>query len=189
MIELIPKHTPRFPLSSSLLLFLAGALLLGVLGGFFILEQFQSNLKTKLQTLDKTLRGETVIRQQKLQDEISGLKQRLEDFNLLVERRKDFLLFFQFLENTTHPDIFFTEFQGTRDTNHILLSGKAATFELLEQQKRAWEQREEIEKVALSNVKFSKDGGAEFTMEFVFSPTPIASTLPPNAKENNVKEE
>ena len=186
MVEIIPQPSRR-PLLSQSFLFIAAALLfLGVMSGFFVLKHLQSNAREILQALEETLGGKTALEERDLEKELLAAKKKIDDFGVVIHGRKDFLPFFGFLEDTTHPAIFFKKFEANFEHNTVLLSGTTPDFRILEQQRLFWESRKgkELQGSSIRNLTLAKEGGGEFDVEFEFTPEPPPLNLPWIFKED-----
>jgi hypothetical protein len=137
---------------------------------FFILQQLINTTRTNVEIFDKQLVQDTRPLEQELSTKLNGYRQAVEDFKTAASERKNFLPFFELLENTTHPDVFFQNFQMANTTT-MVLGGQAKDFFTLEQQRLVWKKEEQFKNVQLKDIAFSAPGeGIVFTVELTISP-------------------
>lgn len=169
MFELIPKQE-RKPIFGQVFLFIVSIVVfVGVSVGTFVVQQLESDTRAALDILEKTLISDIQPREEELEKALLEYRQQTEDLKEILGMRKEFLAFFSFLEETTHPNIFFTDVESGAKNNAIVLSGVAADFFILEQQRAVWKEREELQSFRLQGLEITGRGG-EFRVEFWFVP-------------------
>ena len=170
MVEIIPKEIRRPLLSPLFILSLSGILFLGVLAGLFLITQTQSQTGTALRVLDERLGEEQTGEGETLQQELKASKEKIDDFGLVIERRKNLLAFFRILEETAHPNVVFTDFETDLEGNTIDIVGTATDFLSLGQQILVWKNRKEITSATLTELALGQTGKKEFGISLSFSP-------------------
>lgn len=169
MVELIPKQEKK-PIFGQLFFFIvAVAVFAGVLVGVVVVRQLESDTREALDLLEKTLVSDVQPQEEELEKILLEYERQAEDLKEILKERKEFLAFFAFLEETTHPDIFFVDLQGGLSNSRVMLSGVAADFFILEQQRIVWREREELLSLKLQELEITESGGA-FEVEFLFVP-------------------
>jgi len=170
MVEIIPKEIRRPLLSPLFILSLSGVLFLGVLAGLFLITQMQSQTRTTLRVLEERL-GQGQIREgETLRQELKASKEKIDDFGLVIERRKNLLAFFRILEETIHPNVVFTSLETDLEGNTIDVLGTAPDFLSLGQQILVWKSRKEITSVNLVDLALGETGKKQFGVSLSFSP-------------------
>lgn len=170
MVEIIPKQFTKPLFSPPFFLFVSVLLFLGMLFGLFLIKQTQSANREVLKSLEERLHEEQTLQEETFQTEVESSKKKIEDFRFLMKLRKDFLPYFQFLEETTHPQVVFTDFDGSVDENTIKLSGIVTDFRSLEQQRLIWKTRKEITGIVFSELVLEKTGEKSFDVALSFVP-------------------
>lgn len=168
MVEIIPKGF-RPPLFSPLfVLFLSIILFVSVLAALFLITQMQSQARGVLQSLEQRLSDEQIWEGKELQKQLETYRNKISDFRFVIEQRKDFLPFFQFFEETIHPNVAFTRFKATLEDNIISVSGVTTDFLSLEEQRLVWKARKEIGEVVFEDLVLGSAEGKAFTADLFF---------------------
>ncbi|MEK7542327.1 MAG: hypothetical protein AAB524_01350 [Patescibacteria group bacterium] len=170
IVELIPKKAEKPVFGQVFFLIVSLAALVGVAVSFFILQQVIGRARLDLDILEKQLMQDTRPQEEKLVAKLSGYKQKVEDFKFVAGERKNFLPFFELLERTTHPDIFFINLERVGDKNIMFLGGETKDFFALEQQRLLWKKEKEFQTVQLKEMLLSGEGNGSFKVEFTLSP-------------------
>ncbi len=169
-IEIIPKLKTKPPLwkriLSSLLLFL----LIGMVSVYFILCYLIKKSEAKLQDLNSNLAKEIIPEQRILEEELIPLRDKIEDFELILNSRRPSLKFFEFLESHTHPKVRWKEFSLDLDELSMELSGETENFTTLEQQFLILKEEKLVEKIKLFDISTGEEGKVYFSLKFSFSP-------------------
>lgn len=168
MVELIPRKQRKPVFGPAFFLIVSVVLAVGVSIGFFILKQLEADTRTALETIEKTLTEDTRPQEIQLETVLLEYKLKVEDLQGVLEKRKDFLSFFTFLEETVHPDIFFTGLESDMSKNQVSLEGEAADFVVLEQQRLVWSERGELQDFRLEDLEITSKGTGGFRVEFSF---------------------
>ncbi len=169
MVELIPKREQKPIFGQLFFLIVSASVLATAAASFFIIQQLIQNTRIELVRLEKMFTEDTRPLEEELSSKLQGYKRQTEILKVVLDERKTLLPFFSLLEQTTHPDVFFGGFQGSTKTGVFTLEGTARDFFTLEQQRFAWEGREEFE-AKLSGIRLGEGGQAAFSVEFVVNP-------------------
>ncbi|HCM36331.1 MAG TPA: hypothetical protein DIS53_00110 [Candidatus Wildermuthbacteria bacterium] len=169
MVELIPKRERKPIFGQVFFLIVSLAVLASATAAFLILQQLIANAHEELGRLEKTLTEDTRPLEEELSSRLLGYRRKTEILQGVLDERKAILPFFEILETTTHPGVFFRTFQGNPKTGVFTLEGEAQSFFALEQQRLAWENREEFES-KLRDIRLGAGGSSLFTVEFTVNP-------------------
>ncbi len=97
-------------------------------------------------------------------------KQRINDFSKLFADHQEASNFFKFLEENSHPKIWFNELELSSKDSQAILSGETSNFEILGQQIAIFQSQVFVRIVEISNLSIGKDGKANFTVLLTLDP-------------------
>ncbi len=169
MVEIIPKQELASK-REKLPLFVACILLVAVLAGLFAFWQLKTNTQKTIVKLEEFLQRGKTAKEQQLEQKMLMYQKKLSDFDTFAQSRKNPLRFFQFLEQNTHPKVFFTNTTLDVPNRSLLVQGETLDFITLDQQLSLFKQKSEIESVQLSKLDIGQQGRVTFTLELTFSP-------------------
>jgi hypothetical protein len=106
-----------------------------------------------------------------LEKEVLTNQKKIKQFNFLINDYEYSSNAFGFLENLTHPKVYFSSFSLNIESGEMSLSGMADGFESLNQQLEIFQQEPKITTVTLSNVGFSEDSDISFSFVLKLDPT------------------
>lgn len=168
MLEIIPKTQTQHFFSRSIVLYLGIFFLAFSVLGFFVLQMLTSNAEKSIASAEDVLRAGKTADERKLENAVLGYKNKIQDFSAFVAGQKDAVPFFTFLEQRTHPQVFFREASLDVLENRMVLKGVTTDFRSLGEQVASLEEREELISWNLSEVSLVK-GQVTFTLELLFS--------------------
>lgn len=169
MIEIIPKQETKGILGSGTVLIIGIVLFALCAGGFVIFLQLQSQTKKTIVNLQNFLTAGTTASERSLEQEVLTYQKKISDFGVFAQKRTAPLRFFQFLEQYTHPKVFFTNVQFDIAANHMVLQGESADSTSLEQQLTIFRKQAGVQSVTLANVHLELNGRFTFSLDIVFS--------------------
>jgi len=170
MIEIIPKPAKKLPLWQDILFYLSIALLLVTILSYFILAHFLKNSEKVLQDLDQRLAWEKTAEELSLEKEVISWQKKIEVFKKLIKEHIKSSSFFDFLEKTTHPGVFFSKVDLKPIESKAILYGQTKNFYFLSQQISILKLKEEIKDLNLSSVSIGKEGKVDFTLNLSLDP-------------------
>jgi hypothetical protein len=106
-----------------------------------------------------------------LEKEVLTNQKKIKQFNLLINDYEYSSSIFGFLENLTHPKVYFSSFNFNIESGELSLSGMADSFESLNQQLEIFQEEPKIITSTLSNVGFSQDSDISFSFVLTLDPT------------------
>lgn len=168
MLEIIPKTQVQPFLLRSLVLYLGVFFLAFSLIGFSVLQILVSNAQKSITEAEGILRAGKTHDERKLENTVLGYRNKIQDFSSFIAGQKDAVPFFTFLEETTHPQVFFKEASLDVLENRVVLKGVTTDFRSLGEQAASLEGKEELASSKLSEVSLVK-GQVAFTLELLFS--------------------
>ena len=165
MVDLIPKQKATYPLWFRLFSSLSVALFLLSIVAFFGLIYLQGQEEERAENLQELLSQKKLPQEIRAEEKVFGVKNRLEDFTAIVERRKDMRPFLTFFEENTHPQVYFSQFSLHAKNGAVSVAGQADSFRALDQQIQIFKEHEQVEEMMLSSMGFGEKGRVTFGFE------------------------
>jgi len=170
VIEIIPKKEAKVSAWQSYLLYFIIVLLLFSIMGYFGLEHFIKKSDQELRDLTAEVEKTKSPERKVLKEGLESLSAKIDDFTPLLLNHQKSSNFFNFLEESTHPKVFFTKLNLDAKGNLVELSGQTDDFLTLGQQLLIFQKSEFVQNLKLSKVDISKEGKVEFTFNFSLDP-------------------
>jgi len=168
MVEIIPRKAVELPLWLKILFYVLIALLVLAFLSYFILGHFQKKSLVSLQNLETEISREKTPQKITLEKEILGYQKKIRDFGLILNHRLVSSKFFDFLEGTSHPQVWFSQVSLSPGAGLSVVSGHAETFPALGQQIQILRKETTLKDVALDKISLGKKGEIEFTLNLTF---------------------
>lgn len=168
MIDIIPKSSQSSPLLVRIFFILSIGVFSVSVGGFVLLFFLELGVQQRIVEVKNILGAEKTQAEAQLEQEVSVVRTRLEDFTTLVRQRKDVLPAFSFLETVVHPDVTFLAMGIDSVRQSMQLRGSAESFSALDEQLVVLKARSEPSSLSLTNLKLGIQGGVDFQMEIQF---------------------
>ena len=170
VIEIIPKKEAKVSAWQNYLLYFIIVLLFFSILGYFGLRHLIKNSEQKLTDLTAEVEKAKSPERKTLEEELKSLSAKIDDFTPLLLSHRKSSNFFNFLEENTHPKVFFTELNLDTKGNLVKLSGQTDDFLTLGQQLSIFQKSEFVQNLKLSKVEISKEGKVKFTFDFSLNP-------------------
>lgn len=165
MVHIIPRAEEERPLWMDIVFFFSiGSLILSI-AAFFVLSSFQGKVEKEIAALDVSLAKEQSKEFLSTEQELKGLKRKIEDFTALFQDRENPLDSLVQLESHTHPKTFFKTMSLDVKTSEMQLDGAAKTFQVVEEQLAIFRQMKGVSSVDLTNLGLS--AGGEITYQVI----------------------
>ncbi len=170
MVEIIPKETAKLPgwLNNLLFAFLI-ILILSILS-YFILSSSVKRAGDVLQGLTMSLNELRSMERSAAEREVLKYNNKIGYFFQLLDNHIRSSKIFDLIQQSTHPQIWFTKFNLNAVGDKAILSGKTRNFENLGQQILIFEQSDWISKVDLQKVSISNEGNVDFELSIYIKP-------------------
>jgi len=168
MVEIIPKPAIKTSLLESILLTLAVLLLISLAFSFVYLKYAYSKTQDELENAKTALiEGETP-EEIRLKERVLDAKKKIDDFATVFELHRAANNFFEFVEKSTHPKVYWEKVDLSPLDSQVSLLGRAENFKVLGQQMIILEEKEEIREIILSKISLGE--GVQFSLELSFDP-------------------
>jgi len=172
-IEIIPKEEEKIPIWQNIIFYLFIVLVVLCLIGYFVLSRLTQEAESKLKEIEGQLEEDSGPMLD-LEKELLGLQKRINDFNFLITKHERGTNFFNFLEATCHPKVFFSDTILNLAENTATLFGKADDFEAVGQQilifKEENRKKNYLKDIQLSDIQKGKEGKIEFQLTIAINP-------------------
>jgi len=166
MVELIPKQVPEIPKWLNILFYFSLALLVLTIASFFALEGSIKNKQEMLGDLNQILLSKKTSERMVMEEEVLNYEKKFGDFALLSEEHLEISDIYPLIEESTHPQVWFSQFTLDSEENVINISGKAQNFEVLGQQILILEEKDFAKNLRLDSAGINKQGKVDFTLTF-----------------------
>lgn len=164
MINLIPKQTFAYPRRTTLFFWSSLLLSAGIVAGFLVLKVLEARTSTEITLLKEQLAREKTPEELKLEKTVLTYEQKLKDFSSLIQSRENVLPFFAFLEENTHPAVFFTSFTLNAKERKLSLGGEALDFKTLDQQLTVFKTNAKVASAEVSDIAIGEKGRPAFQL-------------------------
>jgi len=105
------------------------------------------------------------------ENKVIEYKKKIDDFALLLAGHKISLKMFNFIEEKTLPDVWFSSISASGTKNEVTLIGQAATGETLSRQMGVFEDSKEyVKNISLLSSQFGEKGSINFTVGMALEP-------------------
>lgn len=170
MVGIIPKATKKAPAWHNLAFYIAGSLVLAVISGYAVLFYFEGNALNNLQAIEEEINQVVTKEERGAEVKVLMAEKKINDFSKLFQEHKKSSDFLVFLEQNSHPKVWFSKVTLSPQKAEAMVSGQAASFEVLDQQFFIFQQQELVQNVNLTNFLIGKDGQIGFSFDFRLDP-------------------
>ncbi len=171
MVEIIPRPIEETDKRQRTFLYLSIFLAVVLTGVYFLLVSLEKNSEIYVEELEAKLIQERTAERIALEQENFDYKKKIEAITPFLEAHILGSKFFEFLENNTHPRVFFSSINLNIEGAKAVFSGKTDSFSTLEQQLSIFNQNSLIEDLLLTEAFLNKEGGIDFDLEIFFNAT------------------
>jgi len=166
--EIIPKkEVERKPWLDWVFYFSLSLLIIFVLS-YFVLEYSLKKAEGELKDLENKI-SEQNEKNKKPKEELLGKQKKIDDFSIVLKEHKLTSQVFTFIENSTHPEVSFMDFDFNSQSSDLTLSGETSDFKTLGEQLLILQRQEDIEDIELSNISLVEEG-VDFSLSLVLNP-------------------
>lgn len=172
-IEIIPKKKAKISFWPKVLLAVGLILLLAFLGSYFYLQKAQQDLSEAIEEKNRAL--VKTPEERTLEESLLLVEAKVKSFGGLLSKHKKTENVFKFLEEITHPKVWFSSFDLNTEEGTIGLSGTAEDFVALEQQRLILLELISAEDtflkaINLSGISMEEGGGINFSLQLTLDP-------------------
>lgn len=165
-IEITPRVQIKELIFPIIFLSVVVVVLLGLFASYFYFTISSKNISETIQKKEVDL--VKTSSEKLLENEMLLQESRINTFKGLLTEHRRSLNIFNFMEDVTHPDVLFTQFDLDTVTGAVNVSGTAKSFISLEQQLIILKGQEALSKVNLSEISIGEEGGVSFALQLTF---------------------
>ncbi len=170
MVEIVPRSTEKESQEVGILFYISILFLVLSIISYFVFFSLQKRAETTRQNLLDQIQKETPAEIISLKEKVENYEKKIKDFTPLLKKHILASNFLKFLEEKTHPQVFFTEINLDLEKSMVDLSGQTDNFFILGQQLLILEQEPLISELKLDQLAIGKEGKIDFVLNFSFSP-------------------
>ena len=169
-IEITPKQKLRTPAWATAILVVVLVLIAGLVASYLYLEAVTRGLVKSIGETETALKEIPTEEQKALEDELLLYEAKITNFGRLLAQHKETVNIFDFLEEVTHPRVWFSEFNFDSERQLITLSGGAESFVAVEQQILMLKEEPSLKNIILSEISMGEEGGIAFSLVLTIDP-------------------
>ncbi len=170
MVEIIPKESAKLPSWLNALFFAFLVILFLSVLSFFILDNSLKKSGGYFQGLTVSLNELKSLERSASEREVLKYNSKIEAFFKLLDQHIRSSKIFDLIQASSHPQVWFSQFNLNAEGNKVILSGKTPSFEILGQQILIFKERNWIEKVELQKISISKERNVDFELSVYIKP-------------------
>ncbi len=168
MVQVIPKKEAKQQSAiKKILPWLSFLLVLIIIALYFILFYQVDRTRIALERAEKDLAQSQTERDIDLNKEIIAFRTKSDDVVRLIKERKEISDFFESLEASTHPALYFTSLSLMMEKGEAVLGGTANDFTAIGEQILIFNNEAFVKKAKLLNVSFTEEGNIEFSIKIL----------------------
>ncbi|MDP3991241.1 MAG: hypothetical protein Q8P63_03030 [Candidatus Nealsonbacteria bacterium] len=170
MVGIIPKPPKKTAKWQIIILYAVLGLLVVVVLGYGSLFYFENKGSKEMADLEERASKFGTPEEKNLEEQVLSDKVKLNDFAGLLESHNKNSKFFAFLEENSHPKVWFTDLKLDSSKAEAVLAGEAPNFKIFGQQMLIFENNELVESTAISKLTINDEGKAEFAVSLMLNP-------------------
>ena len=164
MVNLIPKRKKKISKNQKILLYSLVFVLISLTVSYIMLMSFKNKAQAELVSLEEQIEAQKTTELSELEDIVQSYKIKVDQFGEYLNSHVILTEVFDFIEDNTHPHVFFSQFSLSSLSYTVNLSGQADSFLSLGQQLIIFNNSEQINGVSLSNISLSETGDILFNV-------------------------
>ncbi len=169
MVEIIPKKASKKFSWEDFLFYFSIILLIATVSSFFYFKTSINRTTITIKNLEEEIRKKTP-EQRELEERIFTYQEKINDISTLLADHKPSSKVFAFLEENTHPQVWFSDFLFMSTGSRVEVSGFVESFEALGQQALIFKENPLIRDLRLFEVSIDREEGVSFTFSLFFEP-------------------
>ncbi len=179
--ELLQSSQERVSPWQKIFSFFTYFLALAVIGiyGFLLFQSFAKN--KEINALDAKISGLESLQNKTYESTVLDYKKKISDYEMIIGKHKISSHVFNFIEQTTLPNVWFSSFDMSGSTNILTLSGESENMASLSNQIQTFEKHSEyIKDITVLNSQTELSGRVKFTISFQLQPKVFNWTVKKN---------
>ena len=164
MVNLIPRPIKKISKNQKILLYFLIFLVFSLTTAYVFLISLEKQALASLESVEQRIFEQKTTEMGSLESTIQAYKKEVDDFAPYLNDHILITKFFDFLEESTHPNIYFSQMGLKSLSSSVSLSGKADSFLTLGQQLIIFNSDPLVKSVSLSNISLSEEGSIIFSI-------------------------
>jgi hypothetical protein len=140
--------------------------ILVVVAAYWAIYFYKGYLRDNIEQVVTRVEEVNAERDVPMEDEVLALDAKLSDIGLLLDNHIFTTKMFEFVENVTHPKVYFSSFSFEASRGAITVSGVTDSYVTFGEQYLYLDDLEEVSNVKISSVQVTKDGQVRFGLSF-----------------------
>lgn len=170
MAGIIPKPIKKTSKLYELAPYFALGLVVAVILAYAALLYFEDKASKTIGSLQEKIAQVGTADEKKIEAQVLLDKQRIDDFSKLFAKHKKNSNFFKFLEENSHPKIWFNKLELDSQDSKAMLVGETSNFETLGQQMALFQKQPFVKSIEISDLGIAKTGQASFIFTLFLDP-------------------
>jgi len=171
MVNLIPRPVKKISKNQKILLYFLVFLVISLTTAYVFLISLEKQAQSNLEVVEQQIATQKTKEMTSLENVIKGYKAEIDTFAPYLNNHILVTKFFDFLEENTHPNIYFSQMSLKPSSASVSLSGKSDSFLSLGQQLMILGDSSMVKSVSLSNISLSEEGSIVFSVGIYLDPT------------------
>ena len=171
MVNLIPKPIKKISKNQKILLYFLVFSVISLTTAYVFLISLEKRAQTNLETIEQQIFTQKTTGMASLESTIKSYKKVVDEFAPYLNNHILTTHFFDFLEDNTHPRIYFNQMTLKSSSASVSLSGRADSFLSLGQQLMIFDENPIVKSVSLSNISLSEEGNIIFSVGLSLDPS------------------
>ena len=170
MVNLIPRPIKKISKNQKILLYFLIFLVFSLTTSYVFLISLEKQALASLEDVEQRIFEQKTTEMGSLESTIQDYKIEVDEFALYLNSHILISNFFDFLEDSAHPNIYFSQMGLKPSSATVSLSGRADSFLTLGQQLMIFDGESLVKKVSLSNISLSEEGSIIFNISLSLDP-------------------
>ena len=164
MVNLIPKPIKKISKNQQILLYFLVFSIVFLTTAYVFLISLEKKAQANLEAIEQQISTQKTTEMTSLESTIKAYKREVDEFAPYLGGHVLITKFFDFLEENTHPRIYFSQMNLDSSSASVSLSGKADSFLSLGQQLMIFNNSPIVKSVSLSGISLSEEGNILFNL-------------------------
>jgi len=171
MVNLIPRPIKKISKNQKILLYFAISSVFFLTTAYVFLISLEKQAQASLEAVEQQISAQKTTKMANLESTIKSYKREVDEFAPYLDNHILITKFFDFLEENTHPRIYFSQISLQSSSASVNLSGRTDSFLSLGQQLMIFNSNSVVKSVFLSNISLSDEGSIMFNLSLSLDPS------------------
>ena len=171
MVNLIPKPIKKISKNQQILLYSLIFSVIFLTVAYVFLISLEGQAQANLENVEQQISEQKTADISSLESIIRAYKKEVDEFAPYLNNHVLTTKFFDLLEESTHPRIYFNQISLKSSSANVSLSGKSDSFLSLGQQLIIFDNNPVVKSASLSNISLSEEGSILFSLGLSLDPS------------------